>query len=210
MLAKRTLVLALAVVLIAGLAVYAQTERKNKPAGAPASDAPDITGIGDFFRIDPANRQEWFYKMVDLKRHLMPPGPKEMLRLANLLGLTEEQKQSIKPLYAQFRNAVKPILDQRALATKEFYGILQGTSPSKDALLAAAAKVQQYDQQIISAELDFWLGLRQILNPQQQQSLAQFLQQRQQMEMPGMGDRPQKLGTGETQRGIRPNKPAPN
>jgi len=210
MLAKRSLVLALVVVLIAGLAVYAQTERRTKPAGAPVSNAPDITGIGDFFRVDPANRQEWFYKMVDLKRHLMPPGPKEMLRLANLLGLTEEQKQSIKPLYAQFRNTVKPILDQRALAAKEFYAILQGPSPSKDALLAAVAKVQQFDQQIINAELDFWLGLRQILNTQQQQSLTQFLQQRLQMEMPGMGDRPNNPEAGRTPQGIRPNKPATN
>ena len=97
--ARKNLILALVVVLAVGLVAYAQTGQKPKPAGVPSppNEKLDLTGIADFFRINPANQQEWFYKMVEIRRNLMPPGPKEMIRLANLLGLTEEQKQSIKP-----------------------------------------------------------------------------------------------------------------
>ena len=136
----------------------------------------------------------------------MPPGPKEMIRLANLLGLTEEQKQSIKPLYVQFRDTVKPILDQRATAVKEFYNNLQNASPAKDALMASVARIQQLDQQIISAELDFWLGFRQILNNQQQQSLIQFLQKRPQTEIPWDVNRPNRPKVGAQQR-VQPGVP---
>ena len=181
---RKALAASLAVILMIGLAAYAQVVQ---PTRKPATCGRGAAGQGfadqkDSLLFDTADRREHFYRFVHLQRFLLPPNKREMERLAVLLGLTEEQKQGIRELYVQFRDTVKPILEQRGAATRELFGVLQGPSPSKGALESAANKVEQADRAILSAEFDFWLAFREVLNTQQQQALGQFIKQKSERE----------------------------
>ena len=190
---KRVLAASLALILVIGLAAYAQTARPRPKPVAPGEDASkqDISVMGNLPVLDIGDRREHFYRFVHLQRFLLPPNRREMARLAVLLGLTEEQKQRIRELYQQFRDTVKPILEQRGAATKELFGVLQGPSPNKVALESAANKVEQADRAILSAEFDFWLAFREALNAQQQQAFTQFMMQKTER---GLGDPRSKPG----------------
>lgn len=185
---RKAVAVGLVLVLVIGLAAYAQTRPapkgpREKPAGRMPLDA-ELEAIKGFPILDDIGRPDGFYRLVCLQRHLLPPAKRELARLITLLGLTDQQKEQLRQLYIQFRDKVKPVLDQRAGATKEVFTLLQSQSPSKEALHAAAARVSQCDTQILNAEFDFWLAFRTILNPQQQQALSQFIQQKSQ---PGIG-----------------------
>ena len=190
---RKALAASLAVILMIGLAAYAQVVQ---PTRKPATGGQGTAGQGfadqkDSPLFDTADRREHFYRFVHLQRFLLPPNKREMERLAVLLGLTEEQKQGIRELYVQFRDTVKPILEQRGAATKELFGVLQGPSPNKVALESAANKVEQADRAILSAEFDFWLAFREALNAQQQQAFTQFMMQKTER---GLGDPRSKPG----------------
>lgn len=171
----------LAAILVLGLTAQAQVApRPAKPRPAPADRPtnPEITGLGDLRLLDTADKREWFFQNVCIRRFLMPPNKRELAQMVTLLGLTDPQKQQIRQLYAAFVGTVRPILQQRAAATKELFAALQSQTPSKEALNAAYDKTEQADKSIVNAEFDFWIALRQILSPQQQQQMMQFMQQK--------------------------------
>lgn len=188
---RKALVASLAVILMIGLAAYAQVVQ---PTRKPATGGRGAAGQGFANQkdvlFDTADRREHFYRFVHLQSFLLPPNKREMERLAVLLGLTEEQKQGIRKLYVQFRDTVKPILEQRGAATKELFGVLQEPSPNKGALESAANKVEQADRAILSAEFDFWLAFREALNAQQQQAFTQFMKQKTEIELGGPRSKP--------------------
>ncbi|HUV05589.1 MAG TPA: hypothetical protein VMX94_10835 [Armatimonadota bacterium] len=169
---KKALAASLAVIVLIGLAAYAQTAqqpRVNRQAGARQG----MAGLG-----------------MHPQRFLLPPNKTQMARLAELLGLTEEQKQKIGELDVQFRSTVKPILEQRSAAVKELFQALQAPSPNKGALESAANKVEQADRAILSAEFDFWIGFKQVLTAQQQEALTKFMQEKMEKRPAGPGGRP--------------------
>ncbi len=122
---------------------------------------------------------------ASLTRLLMPPGFRDLEKLGLALSLTDQQRAAIKDLYKTFGTTMKQIAPTRAADLKAALGVMQSPSPSKDALLAANAKVQQDDNAILSAEFDFWVGLRGILNQQQQAAVQSFMLQRFQREVDG-------------------------
>lgn len=132
--------------------------------------------------------------LASLTRILMPPRPRELQNLGMAMNLTDAQKASIRELYKTFAETMKQIAPTRGADLKAAVNVMQSPTPSKDALLAAAAKVQQDDNAITSAEFDFWTGLRGILNPQQQAAVQNFVQQRALTEInggPKQGPHPQ-------------------
>lgn len=172
---SRTLAAVLALVFLVGLAAFAQTQqRPPRPRpGAQGQQAP---------QIDPALRQQFVGGIISLQRLFMPPNPREMQRLSQMLGLTEAQNQAIRALYQQFANTTRPIREQRAQTVKEMLALMQQASPDKAAMMAVATRAEDADRAILSAELDFWIALKAILNAQQQTQLGTFMQQRVQSE----------------------------
>lgn len=169
----------LALIFVLGLAAQAQVAPgAMKPRVGDRAARPELAGLGDLSLLDTRDRKEWFFRNVCVRRFLMPPARGEVAQMVTLLGLTDPQKQQIRELYASFVATVRPILEQRAAATKELFAVLQSQTPSKDALNAAYDKIEQADKAIVNAEFDFWIALRQILNPQQQQQMMQFMQRK--------------------------------
>jgi len=198
---KKVLVAALILVLALGLAVYAKPQLSSSNGQGQqqvtGNQGPGAAGQQrNLNRGQGANPQglgggnqggehQNFLRLASLQRILLPPMPRELERMSLVLNLTEEQKQQVKTLYQQFFNTVKPIGQTRGTAVKNVLDTLQGASPTKGALQSAANQVFQADNAIVDAEFDFWLGLKTILNSQQQQSLGQYIQQKALMEIGG-------------------------
>lgn len=181
---RKVVAVALVLVFVFALMAYAQ----NQPQVKPAKQKPVVGGFAGpqgLIGRRPMDKTYWFYRNVYLQRYLLPPGRGEVEKLAVTIGLTAEQKQKILELCKQFMEKVRPLLEQKAAGTKEVLDILQSPSPNKGALNAAANKVSQAESAILDAEFDFWLAFRGILNAQQQQGFAQYLQQKVQREIGG-------------------------
>jgi len=171
---RQILAVALVIVLMVAVVAYAQ----NRPGRVRPPKPDSGFDVQHVPWLEPGDRQERFYRFVNLQRFLLPPSGRELQRLAVMLGLTEDQKARIKELFQQFIGVVKPPLDQRGAAVKEVLQGIQSPTPDKNALKSAASRVMASDEAILDAEFDFWIGFRSVLNTQQQGQVSQFLQQR--------------------------------
>jgi len=177
----KMIALLLIVLLVVSAAGYAQEAAKAKGQKAQALAANGNQAQA----MTPDQRRAHAAAMASLTRVLLPPGPKEFMRFATALNLTEEQKQQVKALYEAFGNALKASAPPRAEALKGVLDTLKQPSPNKSDLQAGAVKVFDADKIISDAEFDFWIGLKGILNAQQQNAAASFMQNRVMGELEG-------------------------
>jgi len=189
---KKTLAASVACIFILGLAAYAQTQagvrRPNKRPGVTKQQM--IQRRDGQLRETAQRRPRYGLAFLNLQRFLRPPSPMQMRRLAAAVGLTEEQKEQIKQLYRQFLEASRPIMEQRGAAVREFLAAWQSPSVSKGQLQSLSQPILQADRDILDAEFDFWLGLREILNAEQQTKFGQYMEMRALQSMKGTpGDR---------------------
>ena len=167
--------LLLVVLLVIAVAAYAQGPAQARKA----QKAQGMAAAGNQAQaMTPEQRRAHAAAMAPLQRILMPPNPREFLQFGIALNLTDQQKEQVRALYETFGNALKGIWPTRGEALK---GVLEGLkqpSPNKGELQAGAARVLDADRAIIDAEFDFWIGLKGILNVQQQTAAQNYLQKR--------------------------------
>jgi Spy/CpxP family protein refolding chaperone len=177
-----TMLAALALILVLGIAACAQLHptgprihRNNAVAQNPQTQAQG--GAADLAAAW-AGARDHPGAFASLERILLPPTRRELQQMAMVLNPTDEQKAQIKALYKALIDVVKANAPQKQESIKAIVAGLSQASPNKSDLEASAAKVAQSDQAIVSAELDFWIGLKGILNPQQQAQVQTMFQQR--------------------------------
>ncbi len=167
-----TMILAVVLILVVAFAAFAQAQQGQRQVNTAgrAGMAPNQARGGFAF----------------LQRILLPPNMREMQQMSVAMSLTEDQKAKIKELAKTFQAALKQIVPERAPAVKAVLQGLQQPSPNKSDLLANGAKVGQSDQAILSAELDFWIGLKALMStPAQQTQVQSFIMQKAEREMIG-------------------------
>jgi len=190
---KSTLTVAAAVVLILvlGIAACAQVySTVQRPVKPKAHQGTTMQGQGDFLAQAWAGARPHIGAFASLERILLPPSKRDLQKLGMVLNPTEEQKTQIKALYKALFDAVKAVAPQKSEGIKAVLAGLAQANPNKSDIEASAAKVQQADQAIISAEIDFWIGLKCVLTPQQQTQVQTMFQQRMERELgpkPGPG-----------------------
>ena len=190
---KSTLTVAAAVVLILvlGIAACAQVySTVQRPVKPKAHQGTTMQGQGDFLAQAWAGARPHIGAFASLERILLPPSKRDLQKLGMVLNPTEEQKTQIKALYKALFDAVKAVAPQKQDGIKAVLTGLAQANPNKSDIEASAAKVQQADQAIISAEIDFWIGLKCVLTPQQQTQVQTMFQQRMERELgpkPGPG-----------------------
>lgn len=165
-------IMAIVLILVVALAAFAQAPQtqQNGRKGGHGGQGGGMQGAPGAF--------------ANLQRILMPPGLRDFEKMGTAMGLTDDQKAKIKDLYKTFMTALKQVGPDRGANVK---AVLQGVqaNASKGDLQAMATKVGQADQAILSAEFDFWAGLKGILNTQQQAQAQSFVTQRAEREMAG-------------------------
>jgi Spy/CpxP family protein refolding chaperone len=177
-----TMLVALALILVLGIAACAQLHPtaprvpKNKAVG-PNAQQQTQGGLADL-AAGWAGARDHPGAFASLERILLPPSRRELQQMAMVLNPTDEQKAQIRALYKALVDVVKANAPQKQESIKAIVAGLSQASPGKSDLEASAAKVAQSDQAIINAELDFWIGLKGILNPQQQSQVQTMFQQR--------------------------------
>jgi hypothetical protein len=175
---RKVVAVTVACVFITGIAAYAQTVQRAKGQSPPArqqamQQRQDATAApeGRFQKQAQA-------RMGSLQALLAPPDPALVQRLAERLGLSDQQKEQIKQLYVQFISTVRPIREQRRAALKEFMTAFKNPSVTKTELQSLSEPILEADKAILDAEFDFWLAFRPILNVQQQAQMQQFMLQK--------------------------------
>ena len=169
MVRRNSLILVLCLVLVAAVALSAFAQYQKNPTNAQRNDGQRQARMGGGGH---GNR------MMSLQRLLMPPGPRQLQRLYEVVGATEEQKQQIKDLCEQFKNTAKPIMEDRAKALKDVAEQLKRPGSSQGTLESAVDRVERFDKAIVDTELGFWKGLKRILTADQQAKLSQMMEQR--------------------------------
>jgi Spy/CpxP family protein refolding chaperone len=167
-----------ACIVITGIAAYAQNQApKPQRAGAAAKPAvrQDAQKAGPQALEAERLRNRARVQLGSLQGMLMPPRPEMIQKLAERLGLTDQQKEQIKQLYTVFENTVKPIRQQKIEALKAFMTAFRNPNVTKAELENLSEPILQADRAILDAEFDFWLAFRPILNPQQQAQLQSFI-----------------------------------
>ena len=178
---KTSKLIALLLVVLLVIAVVAYAQAPQRPKGQRAA----LGAANQADMMTPEQRRAHAAAMAPLQRILMPPNPKEFMRFGIALNLTEEQKAQVKALYQTFGNTLKTIGPPRGEALKGVLNGLQQPTPNKGDLQAGAAKVLDADKAIIDAEFDFWIGLKGILNAQQQTAAQTYLQNKAMGELGG-------------------------
>jgi len=179
-----TLVLALALVLVLAISACAQLNpRVQRPQRPKAQQQMQAQGAAGDLADAWAGAREHIGAFASLERILMPPNRRDLQQMGMILNPTDEQKAQIKVLYKALIDVVKAVAPQKQDSVKAILAGLASASPNKSDLEASAAKVAQADQAIVSAELDFWIGLKGILSPQQQAQVQGMFQERVQREM---------------------------
>lgn len=176
----RLIVLLLIVLLVIAMAASTQAAKAGgrKAQGMAAGDQ-QAAGM------TPDQRRAHMAAMAPLQRILMPPPPQDFLKFGIALNLTDAQKEQVKALYHTFGDALKGIGPGRGEALKGVLTLLQQPTPNKGDLQAGAARVLDGDKAIIDAEFDFWIGLKGILNAQQNTALGSYMQNKAMGEMAG-------------------------
>lgn len=175
---RRVVAVAVVCIFVTGIAAYAQTVQRSKNQD-PARQQAMQQKMKQ--RQDAAAAPEGrFQKPIQarfgsLQALLSPPPPQVLQRLADRLGLSEEQKAQIKQLYVQFHETTKPIREQRMAALKAFMTAFRDPNVTKGDLESLSEPVLQAEKAILDAEFDFWLALRGTLNPQQQAQLESYM-----------------------------------
>lgn len=201
-----TIVVAVALVLVLGIAACAQLHptgprvHRNKAVG-PNAQQQAQGGTADLAAAW-AGARDHVGAFASLERILVPPSRRELQQMAMVLNPTDEQKAQIKALYKALIDVVKANAPQKQESIKAIVAGLSQASPVKSDLETSAAKVAQSDQAIVNAELDFWIGLKGILNPQQQAQVQTMFQQRVLHEM-----NPRQGGPGTPPPGAPPGPP---
>ncbi|GEM_PF-1870849 len=201
---RKVVAAAVACVFVMGIAAYAQTQApakrqlsaqqrqmlqqkmQERKQAQPGQSVGAATGQA---------RERVRARMRSLQALLAPPRPHVVQRLANELGLTDQQKQQIKQLYVQFANTTKPIRERKMAAVKEFMTAFRNPAVTKGELQRLAEPVLQADRAILDAEFDFWMAFRGILRPEQQAQFESLMMRQGGMELrtaqPGqVGKRP--------------------
>ena len=188
---KSTLAVVAAVLLVLALAIAASAQigvPVQKPMKPKVQQQMQLQGLAGAMAEGWAGGRQHIGAFASLERILLPPNRRELEKMSMVLNPTEEQKARIRELYKALFAAVKSVQPQKQEAIKAVVAGLAQASPSKSDVEAWAAKVQQADQVIISAEIDFWIGLKSVLSPQQQQQVQMMFQQRVEHEInPGAG-----------------------
>lgn len=168
-----------ACIFITGIAAYAQTVQRSKsqdPAARQQAIQQKMQQRQDAMAAPEGRFQKQARaRMGSLQGLLLPPDPQVIQRLAVRLGLSEEQKAQIKQLYVQFVNTTKPIREQRMAALKAFMTAFKDPNVTKSDLERLSEPVLLAEKSILDAEFDFWLGLRGILNTQQQAQIQSYM-----------------------------------
>jgi Spy/CpxP family protein refolding chaperone len=177
-----TVLLILVLALAACAQLYPTGQRPPKVKGQNQTQT-QAQGQGGFLAEAWAGGRQHIGAFASLERILIPPSKRELQKMGMVLNPTEEQKTQIKALYKTLFDAVKAVAPQKQDGIKAVLAGLAGASPNKTDIEASASKVEQADQAIISAEIDFWIGLKTILTPQQQTQVQTMFQERMQHEI---------------------------
>ncbi len=175
---RKVVAVAVACVFITGIAAYAQTTQRTKnqdPARQQATQQKMKQRQDAVAAPEGRLQKQVRARFGSLQALLSPPPPEALQKLAARLGLSEDQKAQIKQLYVQFVGVTKPIREQRMADLKAFMTAFKDPKVTEADLQRLSEPILHADKAILDAEFGFWLGLRGILNPQQQAQLQSFM-----------------------------------
>lgn len=177
-----TILVALALILVLGIAACAQLHPTAPRVPRNKQVPPDAQqqakgGLADL-AAGWAGAREHIGAFASLQRILLPPSRRELQQMAMVLNPTDEQKAQIRALYKVLGDTIRTVAPQKQESIKAVVAGLSQANPNKGELQALATKVAQADMAIVNAELDFWIGLKAILGPQQQAQVQAMFQQR--------------------------------
>lgn len=176
---RKAVAASVACILVLGLAAYARMDAQP-PKNRANMTKREMLQKRSERRV--GEQAQWKLRhgcaYLSLQRFLRPPGKAGLRRMAAAIGLTEQQREQIKQLYQQFFEASKPVMARRGEAVKEFMAAWQSPSLTEGQRQSLSQPILQADSDILDVEFDFWLGLRGILNNEQQAKFSQFMQMR--------------------------------
>lgn len=209
---RKTIAVGVACLFVTGVAAYAQTQqpaaKRDQAAKRAAVQRQAQNRAGQQAQVQGVSQNRIRARQGSLQAILAPPNPALVARLAQHLGLTDEQKTQIRQLYATFAQTARPIRERRMAALKEFTTAFKDPAVTKADLERLAEPILQADRAILDAEFDFWLAFRGILTPAQQTQIQSMLEKgiRGMMANPN-ADRP--LPNGRTQPPAAPARQNP-
>lgn len=99
-------------------------------------------------------------------------------RMAQELNLTPDQVSRSQALRQQYQAQISPLEQQLRQAREELKTLLASTTATDDQIRGKHQQIQQLHQQVETLRFDGRLAFRQILTPEQRQTLAQRMADR--------------------------------
>jgi hypothetical protein len=151
-----------------GLPAHAQTHRAHSHGGAPASAVPytgleqrAVKALSDQQIADlRAGRGMGFALAAELNGY---PGPAHVLELADLLGLTDAQRNSTKALFEDMKAETIAIGERIIAEETALDRLFADRSITPAALAAAAARIGAAQGELRGAQLRYHLAMRAVL-----------------------------------------------
>lgn len=97
-------------------------------------------------------------------------------RVAEKLGLTDDQKSQIKAVFAGEKDALKPVLAQLHAARAGLRDAIRAQEANEAAVRAAAGKVAAAEADLAVERMKLYGKIGPILNDEQRQKIAEFEQ----------------------------------
>ena len=108
----------------------------------------------------------------------LAPGPLDMPRLGSVLGLTEEQKAAIKNLAERKSESSRPLIEQLPALYRRVSEIMLASAPDAAEAKSVVSQIRGIQEQLAAGGIDFWVGVRALLTPEQNAKLTETLKER--------------------------------
>ncbi len=108
----------------------------------------------------------------------LAPGPLDMPRLGSALGLAEDQKAAIKTLAERKAESSRPLLDQLPALYRRVSEIMLASAPDAAEAKSVVSQIRGIQEQLAEGGIDFWVGVRALLTPEQNAKLTKTLKER--------------------------------
>jgi Spy/CpxP family protein refolding chaperone len=101
-----------------------------------------------------------------------------MPRLGSVLGLTEEQKAAIKNLAERKSESSRPLIEQLPALYRRVSEIMLASAPDAAEAKSVVSQIRGIQEQLAAGGIDFWVGVRALLTPEQNAKLTETLKER--------------------------------
>jgi Spy/CpxP family protein refolding chaperone len=111
-------------------------------------------------------------KIIPAIMHILaPPSDVESGKLSTQLKLTPEQKQEVQKLHEKYARDTRAFRERYEVKFDQLLRLMKGSSAEGRRIEAECSEFLNLERQVISSQIEYWMGLKNVLTKRQMNRL---------------------------------------